>query len=120
MPKKGVSRKGALQRRQVSSTARAARVDWDRRRDRANLSEPTKSRPIWEAFDVKVSVVAKGTQTQEVEGQIGDLRPPPTTAVRRRKPHATFRQWISYASHTRKAIVALHGMLEALKRMFGG
>jgi hypothetical protein len=108
MPNKGVSRKAELQRRQLPSTARAT------------SSEPDGSRPLWRTFDIRISIVAKGTQTADVDGEIGDLRPPPKSRPRHEKNHATFRQWIGYASQTRKGLMALHGMIEALKRMFGG
>ena len=108
MPKKGVSRKAELQRRPVPSIVRGT------------SPEPSRNGPDWEIVDIRVSVVAKSVQTAEVDGDIGDLRPPPRTGLRQRKKHTTLRQWISYASQTRKGIVVLHGMIDALKRMLGG
>jgi len=119
MSKKGGSRKAELQRRRAPSTARAARADLDGRHDSAIACEPAESRPLWEILDIRVSVVAKGTQTPSVDGEIGDLGPPPAGGLRRRKKHATFRQWIGYASQTRRGLTALHGLIEALKRVFG-
>src|SRR5262245_29192982 len=119
MPKKGLSSKAELQRRQLPSKARAAKADLDSRHE-ANFCEPERAGPIWKMFDIRVSVVAKGTHYQDADGEIGDLRPPPTVAARRRKKVGMLQQWISYASQTRKGVVALHGLLNALKRMFGG
>jgi hypothetical protein len=120
MPKKGLSSKAELHRRQLPSKARAAKADSDTRHESANVCEPDTARPIWEMFDIRVSVVAKGTHHPDADGEIGDLRPPPTVAARRRKKPGMLEQWISYASRTRKGVVVLHGLLHALKRMFGG
>jgi len=119
MPKKGLSTKAELHRRQLPSKARAAKADMDGRHEGANVCEPDRAGPIWEMFDIRVSVVAKGTHHPDADGEIGDLRPPPTVPVRRRKKPKMLEQWISYASRSRKAIIVLHGLINALKRMFG-
>jgi hypothetical protein len=89
-------------------------------RHEGNFYEPERAGPIWKMFDIRVSVVAKATHHQDADGEIGDLRPPPTVAARRRKNVGMLQQWIRYASQTRKGVVALHGLLNALKRIFGG
>lgn len=120
MSKKGLSSRAELQRRQLPSKARAAKADLDSRHEGTSFCEPKRAGPIWKMFDIRVSVVAKATHHQDADGEIGDLRPPPTVAARRRKKVGMLQQWISYASQTRKGVVALHGLLNALKRMFGG
>jgi hypothetical protein len=119
MPKKGLSSRAELHRRQLPSKARAAKVDLDSRHESARVSESDRTGPIWAMFDIRVSVVAKGTQHRDADGEIGDLRPPPVVAVRRPKKLGMLEQWISYASRMRKGVVVLHGLMDALKRMFG-